>query len=52
MIAGLPWESWLLLVVSVGLGLGIELAFYRARSAERRTRESGGGMDDGGAPGG
>ncbi len=29
MIAGLPWTAWLLLLVSVGLGLGIVLNFYR-----------------------
>jgi hypothetical protein len=30
MIYGLPWTSWLLLFVAVGLGLAISLAFYRA----------------------
>jgi hypothetical protein len=30
-ILGLPWTSWLLLVAAVGIGLGLELAFYRAR---------------------
>jgi hypothetical protein len=29
MIAGLPWTAWLLLLVSVGLGLGIVLIFNR-----------------------
>jgi hypothetical protein len=33
-IAGLPWTSWLLLFVAVGLGLGIELRFYLGRRAE------------------
>ncbi len=28
MIAGLSWPAWLLLIVSIGLGLVIELAFY------------------------
>ncbi len=28
MILGLPWSSWLLLLVGVGLGLGISLAFF------------------------
>jgi hypothetical protein len=28
MIAGLPWTAWLLLISSVGLGLGIVLVFY------------------------
>ncbi len=30
MILGLPWTSWLLLLVAVGLGLGMSLAFYLA----------------------
>jgi hypothetical protein len=29
MIAGLPWTAWLLLLVSVGLGLSLVLLFYR-----------------------
>ena len=28
MIAGLPWTSWILLLLAVGLGLALELAFY------------------------
>lgn len=36
-VAGLPLESWLLVVASVGIGLAIEVAFFRAhRRAERR----------------
>lgn len=36
-VAGLPIESWLLVVASVGIGLAIEIAFFRAhRRAERR----------------
>jgi len=31
MIAGLPWESWLLLILAVGLGAGITFAFFLAR---------------------
>jgi hypothetical protein len=30
MILGLPWTSWLLLILGVGLGLGISLTFYLA----------------------
>ncbi|CAN5679788.1 hypothetical protein BH23GEM10_BH23GEM10_15030 [soil metagenome] len=30
MIAGLPVESWLLMIVAVGAGLVIEIAFLRA----------------------
>ena len=40
MIAGLPLESWLLIAVSVGAGLVIELAFFRAhRRGRDRERE-------------
>ena len=28
MIAGLPWTSWTLLLLAVGLGLAVELVFY------------------------
>lgn len=31
MIAGLPLGSWILLLASVGIGLGLELAFLRAQ---------------------
>ena len=34
MILGLPWTSWLLLLVAIGVGLTIEVIFYRAQ----RTR--------------
>lgn len=34
MILGLPWSSWLLLLVAVGLGFGISLAFYLAHRGE------------------
>lgn len=37
MILGMPWTSWLLLGVAVGIGLSLELAFYRARRGERRA---------------
>jgi len=37
MIAGLPWTAWLLLLVSVGLGLVIVLVFNRTH---RRTGTS------------
>lgn len=38
MIAGLPWQAWLLLLISVGLGLAIEITFFRAHRKERRER--------------
>ena len=34
MILGLPWTSWLLLLVAVGLGFGISLTFYLAQRKE------------------
>ena len=30
-ILGMPLDAWLLLLASVGLGLGLELAFVRAQ---------------------
>lgn len=40
LIAGLPWQSWLLLAVAVLLGLGIELAYFRAHRKERKNRRA------------
>lgn len=40
-MAGLPLDSWILIVSSVGLGLGIELAFLRARRVEDPAAGSG-----------
>ena len=37
MILGLPWTSWLLLILGVGLGLGISLRFYLAHRHEPGT---------------
>lgn len=31
MILGLPIDAWVLLFCAVGLGLGLEVAFYRAQ---------------------
>jgi hypothetical protein len=31
MIAGLPWQTWLLLVVAVGAGLVVVLRFWLAQ---------------------
>lgn len=39
MIAGMPWSAWLLLVVAVGLGLGVELVHY----VRERRRQAGDG---------
>ena len=38
MIAGLPWESWLLLLGSVLIPLAIVIAFFRVHRNERKTR--------------
>jgi hypothetical protein len=35
MILGLPWTSWVLLFVGVGLGLGISLRFYLSHRRDR-----------------
>lgn len=34
MILGLPWTSWLLLALAVGIGFGISLTFYMAHRGE------------------
>ena len=34
MILGLPWTSWLLLILGVGLGLGLSLTFYLTHRGE------------------
>jgi hypothetical protein len=33
-VFGLPIDAWVLLIVSVGLGLGLEIVFYRARRGD------------------
>lgn len=33
----MPVDAWVLLVLAVGLGLGLELAFIRARRAHGTT---------------
>lgn len=35
LMAGLPLDAWALLVVAVGLGLSLEVAFRRARRHDR-----------------
>ena len=37
----MPLPAWLLLIAAVGLGLSLELAFYRARRRERRLGRPG-----------
>ena len=39
MIAGLPLGAWILLAAGVGIGLALEVAFYRAhpRNGSRST---------------
>jgi hypothetical protein len=46
-IAGLPWQSWLLLLGSVGVPLAILIAFLRVHRTERKTRRDGGPTDGG-----
>jgi len=41
MIAGLPWTAWVLLFVSVGLGLSIVLVFYVTHRRNGPTGSSG-----------
>ncbi len=36
----MPLDAWLLLVAAVGLGLTLELTFYRARRRDRRAGRS------------
>jgi len=38
MILGLPLDAWILLVLAVGLGLGLEVAFLLARRRDREGR--------------
>ena len=47
MIAGLPWESWLLLLGSVLVPLAIVIAFFRVHRNERKARLDGGVTGDG-----
>jgi hypothetical protein len=37
----MPLDAWVLLVVSIGLGLGLELAFMRAQRREARAVRDG-----------
>jgi hypothetical protein len=48
----MPLSAWFLLIAAVGLGLSLELAFYRARRRERRLEGRRGPGGDGGHPGG
>ena len=47
MIAGLPWQSWVLLLGSVGIPLAIVITFLRVHRTERKTRRDGGPTDGG-----
>ena len=47
MILGLPWASWLLLIVGVGLGFGISLKFYLAHRHDLRADPASEGGDFG-----
>jgi len=40
MIAGVPWQTWLLLVLSFGIGLVITLrSWWRGHALDRRAAE-------------
>lgn len=39
----MPLDAWILLVAAVGLGLSLEVAFYRARLRERSARRNASG---------
>ena len=41
MVLGLPIDAWVLLIVSVGLGLGLEIVFYRARRGDAKRTSRG-----------
>jgi hypothetical protein len=41
LIAGLPWESWLLLLGSVGIPLAIVITYVRVHRNEREARLGG-----------
>jgi hypothetical protein len=51
-ILGMPLDAWILLLVSVGLGLGLEVAFLRAqrRHSSARVDGAGAGQHDGRSP--
>jgi len=51
-IFGLPWTSWLLLILAVGLGLCLSLNFYLAHRHEVASEGGGGtpGTDPGADP--
>ena len=45
MILGLPWTSWLLLILAVGLGLGLSLTFYLSHRGDATAADLGDGAD-------
>jgi hypothetical protein len=51
MILSFPIDAWILLLVAVGVGLGLEVAFYRARRHDRRVREAARVVDEAGSSG-
>jgi hypothetical protein len=40
-ILGLPWTSWLLLILAVGLGLALSLTFYLSHRGEAIATDPG-----------
>ncbi|MGW8264769.1 MAG: hypothetical protein ACWGSQ_00265 [Longimicrobiales bacterium] len=51
MILGLPWTSWLLLFLAVGIGFGISLTFYLAHRGEAGGKGHGADTRDGSTDG-
>jgi len=41
MIAGLPFETWLLLLLSIGMPIAIEIKFYFTHSRQKNKTDDG-----------
>jgi hypothetical protein len=44
-ILGLPWSSWLLLILAVGLGLALSLTFYLIHRGDPSATDQDDGAD-------
>ena len=44
-MSGLPLDAWILVFCSVGLGLGLEVAFYRAQKRREVSERRYSGQD-------
>lgn len=45
-MSGLPIDAWALLFCAVGLGLGLEITFYRAQKHRIKSRQREAGQDE------